>query len=104
MEKFTIEAWILTRSEEKQIIVEKGSTWNRDGEFALLFYTNRRPVVQARDLPDNCDDEAVGVAIRANTWTHLAGIVKSLGSSSMAKKTSIFHVQVNYGKARKIYS
>ena len=104
MEQFTIETWILTRSEEKQIIVEKGSTWNRDGEFALLFYTNRRPVVQARDLPDNCDDEAVGVAIRANTWTHLAGIVKSLGSSSMAKKTSIFHVQVNYGKARKIYS
>ena len=73
MEKFTIEAWILTRSEEKQIIVEKGSTWNRDGEFALLFYTNRRPVVQARDLPDNCDDEAVGAAIKANTWTHLAG-------------------------------
>ena len=73
MEQFTIETWILTRSEEKQIIVEKGSTWNRDGEFALLFYTNRRPVVQARDLPDNCDDEAVGVAIRANTWTHLAG-------------------------------
>ena len=31
MEQFTIETWILTRSEEKQIIFEKGSTWNRDG-------------------------------------------------------------------------
>ena len=73
MEAFTIEAWIFISSDEKQIVVEKGATWKRDGEYSLLFYEKRRPVIQAQDLPDNCDDEAVGDEIPRNTWIHLAG-------------------------------
>jgi len=73
METLTIEAWVFIGSDEKQIVVEKGATWKRDGEYSLLFYEKRRPVIQAQDLPDNCDDEAVGDEIPRNTWTHIAG-------------------------------
>ena len=67
MTALTIEAWVFISSDEKQIVVEKGATWKRDGEYSLLFYEKRRPVIQAQDLPDNCDDEAVGDEIPRNT-------------------------------------
>ena len=73
MTALTIEAWVFISSDEKQIVVEKGATWKRDGEYSLLFYEKRRPVIQAQDLADNCDDEAVGDEIPRDTLTHIAG-------------------------------
>ena len=69
----TIEAWVLPFEDEKRIIVEKGPTWKVDGEYALLWYDGRRPVIQAYDLPNDCDDEVVGDEIPKNEWTFLAG-------------------------------
>ena len=48
MTALTIEAWVFISSDEKQIVVEKGATWKRDGEYSLLFYEKRRPL---RNLP-----------------------------------------------------
>jgi hypothetical protein len=70
----TIAVWALVQpgGEAIQSAVEKGDGW-KEGEYNLAALYNDGSILQARDLPDPCNDENVGSSIQDGEWHYLAG-------------------------------
>jgi len=72
----TINCWVLINglTGDHQSAVEKGTVWG-PGEYNLLpCYNPESVLLQMNDLPDNCDDEALGGKVDDKEWHHIAGM------------------------------
>jgi len=70
----TINCWVLIKSltGDHQSAVEKGAAWG-PGEYNLLPVYSGNVLLQMNDLPDECDDEAIGGKVDDGLWHHIAG-------------------------------
>lgn len=71
----TINCWVLIRgmTGEHQSAVEKGDSWEV-GEYNLLpCYNPDSVLLQMNDLPEECDDEALGGKVNDGQWHFIAG-------------------------------
>lgn len=71
----TINCWVLIKgmTAEHQSAVEKGDAWEA-GEYNLLpCYNPDSVLLQMNDLPEGCDDEALGGKVNDGQWHHIAG-------------------------------
>lgn len=71
----TLEMWIRIANvggESNQAGIEKG-IWEA-GEYSLYPVYGGGTLAQFNDLPDGCDDEAIGPNIQDGEWHHLAGV------------------------------
>ncbi|HGJ67514.1 TPA: LamG domain-containing protein [bacterium] len=71
----TINCWVLIKgmTAEHQSAVEKGDSWEA-GEYNLLpCYNPDSVLLQMNDLPEECDDEALGGKVNDGEWHHIAG-------------------------------
>jgi len=74
-EAMTINCWVLIRglTGDHQSAVEKGAAWAA-GEYNLLpCYNPDSVLLQMNDLPDGCDDEALGGKVNDGSWHFIAG-------------------------------
>ncbi len=73
-EALTIEVWALVKpgGEGTQSAVEKGSAW-KEGEYNLAALYSNGTLLQARDLPDPCNDDNIGSSIQDGEWHFLVG-------------------------------
>ncbi len=71
----TINCWVLIKgmTGEHQSAVEKGDAWEV-GEYNLLpCYNPDSVLLQMNDLPEECDDEALGGKVNDGLWHFIAG-------------------------------
>ena len=70
----TINCWVLIKAAtgDNQSAVEKGAVWG-PGEYNLLPVYSGSVLLQMNDLPEECDDEALGGKADDGEWHHIAG-------------------------------
>lgn len=71
----TINCWVQIKglTGDHQSAVEKGAVWG-PGEYNLLPVYSGNVLLQMNDLPDECDDEAIGGKVDDGEWHHIAGV------------------------------
>ncbi len=68
----TINCWVNVAGGGTQSAVEKGASWAA-GEYNLLPVYNGGVLLQMFDLPEGCDDEAIGGIVSDQQWHFIAG-------------------------------
>ncbi|MGB9595598.1 MAG: LamG domain-containing protein [Candidatus Poribacteria bacterium] len=70
----TINCWVQIKglTGDHQSAVEKGAAWG-PGEYNLLPVYSGNVLLQMNDLPEECDDEAIGGKVDDGEWHHIAG-------------------------------